>query len=108
MTLRQATIIEQVHQDAQTVNTRQAEQKRATTQTIGIGDLKPNHRVFEWDMVEGIIQPAIIVEQTVMIGKRKTFREYIEFETRPNCKYVPALNAQNAERRLKKNLKMKK
>lgn len=99
--------ISNLHVDAQKVNERQAEHIKQTTATIDLCNLKTGHTIFEWDIKEGIIHPAKIVEKTVMIGPRKSYKDYIEFETRPNCKYVPALNAQNAERRLKKQLSIK-
>lgn len=99
--------ISNLQTDAQKVNERQAEHLKRVTATIDLRDLKVGHRIFEWDIKEGIIQPAIIVEKTVAIGARRTYKDYIEFETRPNCKYTPALNAQNAEKRLKKQLGIK-
>lgn len=75
---------------------------KKSTATIDLTNLKPNHRVFEIDIPGQEIRPAIILETSVLLTNRK---DYVEFELRKGCFYVPALNAQNAERRFMKNKK---
>ncbi len=58
-----------------------------------------NHQIFEWNVAEGMIAPAEIINKDAHFSNGKT---YIEFVKKDGCHYAPALNAQNAERRFKK------
>lgn len=106
MTLRHAITAENPHTD-QIEIIGQAEQKRAKTHTIDVKELRPGHTMFEWDVTAGTIQPAEIVEQTVMMGVKRGYKDYTEYMIKPGCFYLPALNAQNAERHFKKKVKFK-
>lgn len=107
MTLRQSITAEQAVADTVNVLEYQVENKKQVTRTIDMRELKSGHRIFEWDVEAGMIQPAEIVETTALIGAMRSYKKYIEFKVRPNCFYAPALNAQNAEKRFKKQIKMK-
>lgn len=106
MTLRTAITAEQPTAD-QIEIIGQAEQPRAKTHTIDVKELRPGHRMFEWDVAQGTIQPATIVEQTAMIGAKRSYKAYIEYLIKPGCFYQPALNAENAEKKFKKKVKFK-
>lgn len=105
MTLRQSITAEHPHTD-QIEIIGQAEQPRAKTHTIDVKELRPGHTMFEWDVSAGTIQPAEIVENTVMIGAKKSYKSYTEYLIKPGCFYQPALNAENAERHFKKKVKL--
>lgn len=105
MTVRQSITAEQPTTD-QIEIIGQAEQKREKTATIEAKILRPGLKMYEWDVNTGIIKPAEIKEQTVLMGRMKSYSGYIEFYKNPGCYYHPALNAENAERHFKKKVKM--
>jgi phage FluMu gp28-like protein len=102
--MKQAVILEQPHQDKIKVDTMEIGVEKKVTSTIDLTDMYPGHKMFEWDVAEGIIKPAVILDASVLMTNRKT---YLEFERKPNCHYTPALNAQNAEKRFKKKFKIR-
>lgn len=106
MTLRQSITSEQAVVDKTHLTEYQAEQKRQKTATIDVRELRPGHRMFEWDVNAGEIKPAEVVESTVLIGAKKSYKQYIEYLIRPGCFYQHALNSQNAERKFKAKVKM--
>lgn len=106
MTLRQAITAEQAVADKTNLHEYQVDNKKQRTVTIDIKELRPGHRMFEWNVGEGTIQPATIIEKTALVGRKKSYKEYIEYLIKPGCFYQPALNAQNAEKKFKAKVKM--
>jgi hypothetical protein len=94
--MKEALMMEQVYQDKMETSI-QVDNIKQVTSTIDITDIKPGHRIFELDIAGGIVQPVELIDSAVLFTNRK---KYVEFVTRPGCKYIPALNAQNAYRKL--------
>lgn len=107
MTLRQYITSEQPQADKTHLTEYQAEQKRQVTETIDSRELRPGLKMYEWDVNAETIQPATIKEETVLVGRMKSYSGYVEFYKRAGCYYHPALNAENAERHFKKKVKFK-
>ena len=107
MPLKQSITAEQAIADKTQLNEYQVDNKKQITATVDVKELHPGHRMFEWNVSEGVIKPAEILDKTVLIGRKKSFKEYIEYLIRPGCFYQPALNAQNAEKKFKKKVIMK-
>jgi len=61
-------------------------------------NLKPNHHIFEFNKDSLEIKPAEIVSRDVLLTNK---RLYIEVKRNAGCVYMPGLNAQNVERKLK-------
>jgi hypothetical protein len=67
-----------------------------------VDQLKPNHHLFEIDAKEGLIQPAEVVKTDIVLMRNGVKKSRQEIKTKPNCIYMPSLNAQNAERKFKR------
>jgi hypothetical protein len=68
-----------------------------------IDQLKPNHHLFEIDAREGgFIQPAEVIKTNVHLMRNGVKKCIQEIKRKPNCIYMPSLNAQNAERKFKR------
>lgn len=93
--MKEALTIEQIYQDELKTRTIQVDNIKDAKLRFDITDLKPGHRIFEFEVVSGMVQPAIVAPLLFTEQKR-----YVEFVPRPGCKYIPALNAENAYRKL--------
>lgn len=74
----------------------------ATNLVYEVDQLKPNHHLFEIDAKAGMIQPAEVVKTDVVLMHHGVKKTRQEIKTKPNCIYMPSLNAQNAERKFKR------
>jgi len=102
--MKQAIEAERPYQDKVNTIEYQVDNIKQNTATIDLSLMHRNHQIFEWNVKEGIVAPANIINRAAFLGDGKT---YIEFEKKEGCHYTPALNAQNAEKRLKKRFKIK-
>jgi len=62
----------------------------------------PGQRLFEFNYIKGEIEFA------VMVGKKSSRNNFVEFEIRDNCKYAPAINIEGACKKFGLNVKIKK
>lgn len=74
------------------------------TYIVPEGMMYRGHTLFEFNTKTMMIQPAEVVHNNVLFKNKRNYREY---KRNPDCLYIPALNAQNAERRIKSRMKRK-
>lgn len=67
-----------------------------------VDQLKPNHHLFEVNQKEGICQPAEVIKTDVVLMRHGVKKTRQEIKTKPNCIYMPSLNAENAIRKFKR------